>query len=186
MKVGILGGTFNPVHIGHLILAQTIKEKLDLDRVIFIPANYPPHKYVDLATARKRLTMVKLAIRDNPGFQAIDWEIKRGGVSYTIETLRQLKSRYPKRDFFLIIGSDLTDEFYSWKDYGQIQELARIVVARRMNAAFGNKSNFINVDMVGIGITSSLVRQFIKAGRDIRYLVTPRVFAYIVRNKLYI
>ena len=186
MKVGILGGTFNPPHTGHLVLAQIIKDKLSLDRVIFIPTNYPPHKHTNLVSANKRLIMVRLAVKDNPDLSVLDWEIKRGGISYTVDTLRQLKSHYPKRDFFLIIGSDLADDFYSWKDYIQIDKLAKIVMAKRMDFSFKDKRNFITVDMVGIGITSSLVRQYIKKGLSIRYLVPPAVFNYIIKNKLYI
>ena len=114
MKIGILGGTFNPPHIGHLILAQTAEEKLGLDKVFFIPTNTPPHKNTFLLEAKHRLAMVKLTVEDHKSFKALDWEIKRGGFSYTIDTIRELKSKYPGDQFFLIVGSDLANDFNSW------------------------------------------------------------------------
>ncbi|MBM3243930.1 MAG: nicotinate (nicotinamide) nucleotide adenylyltransferase, partial [Candidatus Omnitrophica bacterium] len=108
MKIGILGGTFNPVHIGHLILAEEALEKLGLNKIIFMPACLPPHKEnIDIAAPNERLKMVKLAIKGNKKFIVSDIEIKRAGRSYTVDTVRELKKRSPKDEFYFIIGSDL-------------------------------------------------------------------------------
>ena len=185
-KIGILGGTFNPPHIGHLILAQTAKDVLRLDKVFFIPTNTPPHKNRRLIDAKKRVKMVKLAIEGCPYFQALDWEIKRGGISYTIDTLRQLKSKYPTTDLFLIIGSDLANTFHTWKDYRKIQTLSRIVVAKRNSYLPKNEKEFIALDIINVDITSSLIRKYLKKGLSVRYLLPNKVFDYIRRNKLYV
>ncbi|OPX28933.1 MAG: nicotinate (nicotinamide) nucleotide adenylyltransferase [Candidatus Omnitrophica bacterium 4484_171] len=186
MKIGILGGTFNPPHIGHLILAQTAKDVLRLDKVLFIPTNTPPHKKTRLIDAKKRFKMVKLAVKDCPYFQVLDWEIKRGGISYTIDTLQQLKAEYPGADLFMIIGSDLANTFHTWRDYRKIQALSRVVVARRKSNPLKNSRGFIALDIINIEITSSLVRKIIKKGLSARYLLSKKVFDYIRRNKLYV
>ena len=186
MRIGILGGTFNPPHMGHLILAQTAKDVLRLDKVFFIPTNTSPHKNARLIDAKMRFKMAKLAIEGCPYFQALDWEIKRGGISYTIDTLRQLKSKYPKIDLFVIIGSDLVNTFHTWKDYRKIQTLSKIVVAKRNSHPLENSRGFITLDIINIEITSSLVRKYLKKGLSVRYLLPHKVFDYIRRNKLYV
>ncbi|MBP7217248.1 MAG: nicotinate (nicotinamide) nucleotide adenylyltransferase, partial [Candidatus Omnitrophica bacterium] len=107
MKIGILGGTFNPIHLGHLILADEVREKLQLDRILFVPAYLPPHKKrTGIARAADRLAMVKLAIKDNGSFAVSDVGIKRKGRSYTIDTLQALKRLYARDDLYFITGSD--------------------------------------------------------------------------------
>ena len=186
MRIGILGGTFNPPHIGHLVLAQTARDVLGLDRVLFIPTNTPPHKKTRLIDAKERFKMVKLAIKGCSYFQALDWEIKRGGISYTIDTLQQLRTKYPRADLFIIIGSDLANTFHTWKDYRKIQALSKIVVAKRKSNPLKNSKGFIALDIINIEITSSLVRKSIKKGLSVRYLLPKKVFDYIKRNGLYI
>ena len=123
MKIGILGGTFNPIHIGHLILAEEAREKLALDVVIFVPTYLPPHKDdADIIAARDRMTLVKLAIKGNRHFLVSDIEIKRDGRSYTIDTIKELKMRYPKDELCFIIGSDLLNYLPEWKDLDEIIE----------------------------------------------------------------
>ncbi len=117
MKIGVLGGTFNPVHAGHLILAEEMREKLGLDQVVFIPTCIPPHKQAKgIAPADDRMAMVKLAIKGNRSFSVSDVEIKRQGASYTIDTIRQLKKSYPRDELIFIIGSDLLKYLDDWKD----------------------------------------------------------------------
>jgi nicotinate-nucleotide adenylyltransferase len=186
MRVGILGGTFNPPHLGHLILAQAMKETLKLNKVMFIPTNRPPHKNTYLVAARYRLKMVKLAIKDNPCFELLDWEVKQKGVSYTINTLKFLKNKFKRRRFFLIIGSELANDFNNWKDYKQIQRLVKIAVGRRSESPLKKKNNFMAVDIPQIAITSSLVREHIARGLSVKYLVPKGVFDYIKKNKLYL
>jgi nicotinate-nucleotide adenylyltransferase len=117
MRIGILGGTFNPPHLGHLILAEEVREKLNLDKIFFIPTNIPPHKSTESVSSWHRFNMVKLAIKSNPYFEVLDLEIKRGGVSFTIDTIKELKSKFPRDEFYLIVGSDLASTFSTWKDF---------------------------------------------------------------------
>ncbi len=185
MKIGILGGTFNPPHIGHLILAQTAKDVLQLDKVFFVPTNTSPHKGRCFVSAGARLEMVKMAIKGCPYFKALDWEIKRKGVSYTIDTLYEMRSKYPEAELFVIIGSDLADTFHTWKDYRKIQSLSKIVVAKRNGHPLRNSGEFATLDIINIEVTSSLVRKYLKEGLSVRYLLPREVFDYIGKNNLY-
>lgn len=185
MKLGILGGTFNPPHIGHLILACEVQQKLGLDRIFFIPTNIPPHKESHNVDADHRLRMVKLAIEGNLPFEVLDLEIKRGGVSYTIDTVRELKIRHPRGEFYLIVGSDLANDFPTWKYFAGLRKAVKIVVAKRRAYPLRIKDNFIKLDIVEMGISSSYIRGLIKKGFSIKYLVSDNVFAYIEKYKLY-
>lgn len=185
MKVGILGGTFNPPHVGHLILAQTMKQALKLEKIIFIPNNRPPHKNIYLSDARHRLNMVKLAIRGNPCFEVLDWEIKQGGVSYTVDSLKFLKGKAKRRVFFLIIGSELANDFHNWRDYKEIKRTAKITVAKRKDSPLKKKNGFIVIEIPQVEITSSMIRKNIERGLSIRYMVPEAVFKYIHKNRLY-
>lgn len=185
MKIGILGGTFNPPHIGHLILAEEAKDTFNLDKVFFIPTYLPPHKDVPLAKAEDRLEMVKLSIKDNKNFECLDIEVKRGGKSFTIDTLKELRKRYPRDDLFLIIGSDLAEDFTSWKDYKEIIKIAKVLVARRGEFLKNNEFGFLFFDIVQIDVSSSLIRERIKKGLSIKYLVHPAVEKFIKKKGLY-
>ena len=186
MKIGILGGTFNPPHIGHLILAQDVSEGLRLDKILFIPTNISPHKSSNEMPAFKRLEMVKLAICDNKKFEVLDLEVKRGGTSYTIDTVRELKALYPKDELYLIVGSDLANYFLEWKDFNDLKKLVKIVVAQRKESPLKDKDSFIIKDITQINISSSLIRAMIKQGRTVRYLLGDKVRDYILKNKLYL
>lgn len=185
MKIGILGGTFNPSHIGHLILAQEAVDKLGMDKIIFVPTNISPHKNNNGVSAADRFNMVKMAIRDNGQFEVSDMEIKRGGTSYTIDTVRELKSRYVKDELYLIIGSDLANTFDKWKESGELKKIIRVVVACRENYPLKQKDDFILMDITQIGISSSQIRELIRERRPINYLVRDSVLKYIKKNKLY-
>jgi len=131
-NVGILGGTFDPVHHGHLIAAQWVLEALALDRVLFVPCFCPPHKPNGaIATPGERLDMVTLATSEDPGLEASDVEVLRGGASYTIDTVRHLKRQYPETRFVLIVGSDAFAEIVSWKEHERLLDEVRIVVMVR-------------------------------------------------------
>lgn len=185
MKIGILGGTFNPPHYGHLILAQEVLQKLKLDRVLFIPANLPPHKNATLVSAAHRHAMVERSIKGNKKFSLCDVEIRRGGTSYTIDTVLELKKKFPGKELYLIVGSDLARTFHAWKERERLSVLSRIVVARRREFPLRKKNNFIAVDILHIGISSSLIRELVKEKKSIRYLVPLEVEKYIKRYKLY-
>jgi len=185
MKIGILGGTFNPPHLGHSALAIEATEQLKLDKVLFVPTNIPPHKEADDTDIARRLDMLKLAISGSKKFEIEDCEIKRGGRSYTIDTVKELKTKYPDDDFYLIVGSDLANDFFTWKDYQQLKKLIAIAVACRNNYPLKEKDNFILLDIAQFYISSSQIRQLIKQGHCIRHLVKDSVADYIEKHNLY-
>lgn len=188
MKVGILGGSFNPIHIGHLVLAEDVRQKLKLDKVFFIPVHLPVHKDVkDLLPPSERLKMVRLAIKDNPYFEALDIEIKRKGRSYTIDTLKTLKERYPQVDkFFFIVGSDSLAYLNSWKDIDEVMKLAKFVVASRPNYPLKNlPKNILPLAIESVDISGFRLRQRIKNNESVRYLLPKEVNSYILKKELY-
>ena len=185
MKIGILGGTYNPPHLGHLVLGEEVRQACGLDKVLFIPTNMPPHKEFGLIEPLHRFNMVNLAIKKNAFFQSSDLEIKRGGVSYTIDTVKELKQEFSRDDLYLIAGSDLANYFSTWKDFGSLKKIAKIIVAVRKEYPLRESDGFITVQITNFGISSSRIRDMIKAGKSIRYFVVDSVAGYIEKNKLY-
>ena len=191
MKVGIFGGTFNPPHVGHLIVAEHVRTELSLDRILFVPAFIPPHKLNDdVVSSDHRVAMLKLAIKDNPGFEISETELRRGGVSFTVDTLQGLTSQHPADEFVLLIGMDNLLEFHTWKSPARILELAKVVVMTR--PGFSEKDNPL-IGKVGvnlcsvpeIGISSTEIRKRVHEGRSIRYLVPDSVRDYLFQQNLY-
>jgi nicotinate-nucleotide adenylyltransferase len=193
-KIGIFGGSFNPPHVGHLILAERCRELLQLDKIIFIPAYISPHKTnMSLVNPKDRLKMLKLSIKDNPYFDYSDIEIKRKGKSFTYDTLVSLLSRYKKSKLYLLIGMDNYNDFCNWKNYKEILQLCKVVVINRRttkNKRIENSnidySRFIFVDTLIIDISSTEIRNRIKKRLSIRYYTTENVKNFIVKNNLYI
>ncbi|MFH1507043.1 MAG: nicotinate-nucleotide adenylyltransferase [Candidatus Omnitrophota bacterium] len=187
MKIGILGGTFNPIHIGHLILAEEAREKLKLDRVVFVPAYLPPHKNnSNIAPARHRLAMIKLAIQGNNHFFASGVEIKRGGRSYTIDTLKKFQELYPKDQLYFITGSDLLNYLDEWKDLKEIVRMVKFVTATRPGYPLDKIPHYITtIGIRAVDISGFEVRQCIKKKKSFRYLVAESVYKYIIKYKLY-
>ena len=187
-RLGILGGTFDPPHIGHLILAQYAHEAFYLGKVIFIPAAIQPHKTgKPVTSATARFEMLKLAVENNPGFTVSDIEQRRGGLSYTCDTLRRLKGLYPGDELYLILGGDNIADITTWKNPDEIFTLAKVVAAKRPE--FDNTgvySGRIQVfEMPLIGISSTLIRHRIMQGKTVSYLVPAAVEQYINRHRLY-
>jgi len=187
MKIGILGGTFNPIHIGHLILAQEAMEKISLDKIIFVPAYLPPHKdNSDIAGAGLRLEMVKLAIKGNKCFVVSDAEIKRDGRSYTIDTIKEFKKRYPQDELYFIIGSDLLKYLDEWKDLGEIISMVKFIVATRPGYSLSEIPSYIKtVAIRAVDVSGFEIRERVKEGKSFRYLVPEEVYRYIARKGLY-
>ena len=197
MRIGILGGTFNPPHLGHLVCAQEAYLQLGLARVDLIPARVPPHKPVtDEPGIEHRLEMCRLAIAgDEQRFQVLDLEARRGGVSYTVDTLEELHAHEPESELFLIVGSDVALEFGSWKEPERVLALATVAVAERpgtartgveqvlSRVAGGERARYL--DMPAIEISSTLLRERARNGEPTRYLVPDAVRAYVDRHRLY-
>jgi nicotinate-nucleotide adenylyltransferase len=187
MKIGILGGTFNPIHIGHLILAEEAREKLSLDEIIFVPAYLPPHKdSADIAPAKQRLEMVKVAIRTNRKFSVSDIEIKRDGRSYTIDTLRAFKEIYPRDELYFIIGSDLLKYLDEWKELKDIIAMVKFIAATRPGYALEKIPSYIStLPIRAVDVSGFEIREAIRQGKSFRYLVPEAVFRYICKKRLY-
>ena len=183
MRIGILGGSFDPIHHGHLILARAAREELGLDLVIFIPAHASPHKTGDFATSgQERLAMVRLAIDSEDGFESSDIELHRPPPSYTVDTLRQLRAAHPKDEFVLLIGADNVAKFGTWREPEEIRHLADIAVLDRAGSGIPHQWPVVRrlVD-----ISSTDIRARVAAGRSIRYLTPDSVYDYIASEGLY-
>jgi nicotinate-nucleotide adenylyltransferase len=187
LKIGILGGTFNPIHIGHLILAEEVREKLKLEKVIFVPTYIPPHKQnSDVAAAAERLRMVKAAIKGNEKFVASDIEIKRRGPSYTVDTVKAFNKKFPGNELYFITGSDLLKYLDEWKDFRELLRLVKFVVATRPGYPLENIPSYVQrVSIRAVDVSAFEIRQCIKELKSFRYLVPEGVFEYINKKKLY-
>ncbi len=185
MKIGILGGSFNPVHHGHLVLATRVAEALRLDRVLFVPAAIQPLKRRDtLAPARHRWAMLKAALRGNPKFRACDLEIRRGGVSYTVDTLREI-GRRAKASLYLILGADALELLPRWREAAEVRRLASLVVAARSGLRVRPGMPNIVIGMPLLEISGTEIRRRVRKGLSIRYLVPDAVERYIRQKGLY-
>ena len=188
-KVGIFGGTFDPIHLGHLITAQSVREIRNLDKIIFIPAFISPHKSeVKTSSPEDRLNMIKLSVNDISFFDYSDMEIKKGGVSYTVDTLRELKKQYDELEF--IIGYDNIFSFHTWKDPDEILKLAKIIVLKRKSShppPFKDEyyRQAVFVETRGIEISATDIRERVKNEMPINFLVPLNVMEYIYNHKLY-
>lgn len=198
-KIGISGGTFDPIHHGHLIIAEQIRESLDLDRIVFIPSGMPPHKAnLKVSSAEHRYNMVFNAIKTNPHFEVSRIEIEREGFTYTVDTLTRLNEVYNKdAKMFFITGADVIPDLLTWKDYERIFSLCDFIAVLRPGY---KKDNFIQkieylkvahsakihiVDAPLIGISSTIIRERVRNGKSIKYLVPESVEKYIYENGLY-
>jgi len=190
-KIGILGGTFNPIHLGHLILAEQLAEKYGLDEIIFIPSSSPPHKNnKKVSSAKDRFKMTGLAIEDNPLFSISDIELKRKGKSYTVITVQKLKKLYPKSKLFLLCGSDVLNELKTWRSPDEIYKLIKVIIGVRPGYNKIKKDNkyakkSIIEQINGLEVCSTVIRERVKKGKSIRYLVPDKVRDYIKKKRLY-
>jgi nicotinate-nucleotide adenylyltransferase len=189
-RIGIFGGSFDPPHIGHLIIAELARRSLELDVVYLVPAYRPPHKAGKHAsTARDRLTMTKLSIKGNSGLRVSDIEIRRRGVSYTVDTVNAFQRRFPGSELFLIIGSDSLRQFHSWKEPEKILAHAKLAVYRRPGQG-RKKPKFSRGKVLWIKgpmmeLASSDVRERMLHGKSIHYMVRENVLAFMNGKHLY-
>lgn len=197
-KVGIMGGTFNPIHYGHLFLAENAYEQLGLDRVLFIPTKNPPHKAKpDAVTDQQRVDMISLAISDNPHFELSMMELEREGMTYTADTLTILNERHPEVEYFFLVGADSLFMMQDWHKPQRIFDLCTVVVAGRDNVdqeqieqhiKYLNtiyKARIVTIQMPTIQIASAVIRERIGMNKTIRYYVPAGVLDYIKKNALY-
>lgn len=212
MKTGILGGTFNPIHLAHLRIAEEVQAACHLDRVLFIPAAEPPHKDVaGQVSFQHRLAMVQAAIHNHPGFFASDLEIRRSGKSFSVDTLEILRREDPNGQRYFIIGLDSYRDIASWKDYARIFTLCNLVVITRPGVVvdpplaplpvamhgdfcydqgaakirYKNGNYLIFLKETNLDISSTSIRAMLAAGRSIRHLVPEAVADYIEAHGLY-
>jgi nicotinate-nucleotide adenylyltransferase len=182
-RIGLFGGSFDPIHIGHLILAREAKEELGLDRVIFIPAAISPHKLHRVpAPAEARLEMVRLAVEGEPGFEVDDCEIGREGPSFSIDTVRLLRERHPGDEFFYFIGEDNIAKLHTWREIDELRRLVQFVVLAR--DAEAEACEFPRVSRQ-IAVSSTEVRKRVAQGQSIRYLLPHRASEVIYQQGLY-
>lgn len=195
LKLGILGGTFNPIHNAHLIIAEQMRDELKLDKIFFIPTYIPPHKNISSdykITDKDRLEMVKLAIKNNPNFELCTYELERKGISYTYHTLKYLYDNFEIDDkIYVIIGADLIPELYLWYKYNEIIEICRFVVFNRnkinINSYISEQYPFLQIikSNIGMDISSTEIRNRVQEKKSIKYLVPNCVENYIKEKKLY-
>lgn len=185
-RVGILGGTFNPVHNGHLIIAEQVRDQLGLDKVYFMPDANPPHVDPKFAIdAKDRVAMVNLAISNNTKFEVEMTEILRGGVSYSYDTMLELTRRHPENQYYFIIGGDMVNYLPKWYRIGDLIKLVSFVGVKRDGYTPASKYPIIWVDVPYIDISSTLIRSKVRQHQSIRYLVPDAVLKYIKENRLY-
>lgn len=188
MRLGVFGGTFDPPHVAHLAVAEAAREQAALDRVLWVPTATSPFKRDgSAAAAAHRLEMVRLATADHPAFAVEDLEVRRGGVSYTVDTLRALAERHPEADLALVLGGDAYASLPGWREADTIQTLARLVVYGRPGDALPPEPppGVLFVEGPRLDLSSTELRRLLAAGRSARYLVPEPVRAYIAERGLY-
>lgn len=186
-RVGILGGTFNPPHIGHLIMAEQVGKQLGLDKVYFMPDAEPPH--VDrkpFIAGKHRVEMVRRSITGNPLFDLETMEIKRGGKSYTFDTMQELTTKNPHIDYYFIIGGDMVEYLPKWYRIDELVTMVNFVGVVRPGYPKTSQYPIIWVDSPEVAISSTQIRKMVKNGRSIRYVVPEDVEQYIMEEGLYL
>jgi nicotinate-nucleotide adenylyltransferase len=190
-RLGVMGGTFDPIHVGHVLLALWARERLLLDRVLFVPAADPPHKEArpDLAPAADRWAMVERAIAGFAGFEASRLELDRAGKSYTVDTLRALRAAFPDSRLFLVIGEDNVAQLSTWHDPRGILELCTVVAGARTSASLAGDGELARrvmpLDAPVFEVSSTELRRRLSQGLPVRYLVPDAVLDYIAARGLY-
>lgn len=201
-KIGILGGTFDPVHNGHLSLAEGVKERMGLEEVLFVPSGIPPHKKDrEVTPARHRLAMVKLAIEGREDFSLSELEVERQGYSYTVDTLKELRRIYHEKsgtipDFYFIIGADVVPELTTWRNYQEVFALCNFAAVLRpgYDRGFFKRdvdrmrrlgSKIFPVEIATADVSSSEIRRMIAEGKDVTGLLPEKVYNYIREMGLY-
>ena len=197
MDIGILGGTFDPIHYAHLAIAEEARTQVGLERVVFVPAGQPPHKLDEVITpAHHRLAMLKLALASNPHFLISQVDLERPGPCYTADTLALLQEKWgPEAELYFIIGADSLLEMHTWYHPERIIELARLIVAPRLGRSFhlaqleksllGLSRRVLTIQTPLLEISSTDLRRRVREGKSIKYYLPEEVEAYIFEHGLY-
>ena len=192
MRIGLYGGTFDPVHLGHLRAAETARESLGLDLVAFLPSAVPPHRSAPPRAAADRLAMARLATASHPRFEAWDAELRRPGPSYTVETVATLLSERPSDSFVLVVGADTWPEMTTWREPQRLLSLVEVAVVDRPGYSgpdpatpFPGARGVRRVEGPSLPISATTVRELARRGRSVRYLVPDAVADYILARRLY-
>lgn len=186
MHIGILGGSFDPVHIGHVVIARSISEHLGLDRLLVVPTALHPFKTDGpAASAADRVRMLELAFAGLDGIEIDTTEIRRGGISFTVDTLRDIRSRFPGDKLSLIVGADTVDDFEKWKDHSVLVELADVVVMTRPNEETEKSSARHVVDVPPFDVSATEIRARLESGASVEGLLPPDVLEFIRGRRLY-
>ena len=197
MKIGLFGGTFDPIHIGHMILMENVINNLDLDKIYVLPNSNPPHKLENKKTALNlRLKMVNEAIKDNPKLEINDYDYRDNEIHYTFDTINYFKKSYPNDEIFFIMGEDSFLDIEKWRNYKEILKENLIIFKRYSNKNFSliskinqvrkyNKNIYL-IDNIALDISSTLIRNLVKENKSIRYLVNDEVINIIKDEKLYV
>jgi nicotinate-nucleotide adenylyltransferase len=186
MKIGILGGTFNPIHLGHLIFAEQACDILNLSKVLFIPSLLPPHKQVSKdVSAVHRFEMVKEAVKKNKKFEISSLELDRKRKSYTVETLKEVKKKFPEDNFYFLAGSDTL--YVKWRNFSEVLDLVRFVVTERQGYPVKNEidGRIKIIKTTRVDISSSDIRTMISKKKSLKYVLNDEVITYIKKNSLY-
>jgi nicotinate-nucleotide adenylyltransferase len=195
-KIGILGGTFNPVHIGHLNIAETALIDFNLDKVVFMPCYIPPHKENNALPGEIRYELLEAALSKYENFEVSDFELKKGGISYSVDTLKALKEQHPYNEYFFIIGADSLCELHKWRDIYTLLELCTFLTVTRPGYVINDSSVQLkepwktkllqNISKnSSINVSSSNVRRILRDGESVGYMLPPDVEAIITERNLY-
>lgn len=195
-RIGIMGGTFDPIHIGHLSAAEEARKEFKLDKVVFMPAGIPAFKQTGVTAPEHRYLMCVLATATNPFFEVSRLEIDRPGVTYTTDTIREFKKIYPEAELFFITGADAVFDIVGWKDTDEYKDLVTFIATHRpgydIQAAFSEHEEFfkefkiIELQVPALAVSSTDLRRRVKADENIRYLMPDSVAIYIEKNHLYV
>jgi len=190
MKLAIFGGTFDPIHMGHLLVAEAAREQFQLDRILFLPTGLPPHKKTPVASSSQRLIMVRKALRGNPAFVCSDWEIRQRRTVYTFETIAHFKTLYPKAALFFILGSDALRDVPTWRQGTGLLRQCRFLVVDRKEAPWSTiarplRRHVLRVQAPLCEVASHTIRARAGTGHSIRYQVPDAVGAYIRAGHFY-
>ncbi|MGP4074475.1 nicotinate-nucleotide adenylyltransferase [Halobacillus sp. K22] len=184
-RIGILGGTFDPPHQGHLIMAEFACSEMELDEVWFLPSHIPPHKQEAAVSAESRLSMVEKAVENNPRFKVCNAELTRKGTSYTVDTMKYLIDQYENHTFYFIIGGDMVEHLPKWNRIDELNSLVEFVGIKRPGYDWNPQMPVHQVEIPLIDISSSHIRRRLSSLKSVRYLVPESVNLYIKEHQLY-